>query len=195
MFKRVNSAFAIGSVLLILAGCTAGTEPRFASNDEIATRMHVSDTAPSMTLMTMVSNESGSGGHSSLLINGSQTIMYDPAGRWWHSWVPERDDVLYGMNPAMVQRYKSFHARDTHHVVSQTVPLTAAQAEAAIAAAMRQGNSKDAMCAVNVSEVLDQIPGLPDIKNTWFPATLMDHFAELSGVEEDKYYEYDSGKN
>jgi hypothetical protein len=130
-----------------------------------------------------------------LIDGGPQRIMYDPAGRWWHSQVPERNDVLFGLNPQKLQRYKSFHARDTHHVVSQTVFVTKEEAQEAYRLALAQGASHDAMCAINVSSVLRQMERFKPVGGHFGPAALMIKFARLPVVKTDKYYENDTGKN
>ncbi|PIB26127.1 hypothetical protein BFP76_14310 [Amylibacter kogurei] len=191
MFARLHSV-AILCALLVLSACAKSV---YAPASEVQKRAFVSDDAPYLQLMTMISNKSGAGGHSSLVVNGSQVIMYDPAGRYWNSLLPERDDVLFGLNPAMMQRYKSFHARDTHHVVSQRVYVSQAVAEIAYKAALEQGASPDAMCANNVSALLSKVPGFEAVGHTWSPKRLMNNFAKLPSVKTDKYYENDTGKN
>ncbi len=180
---------------LFLTACTYGTDDKYASDTEVAKFQHVSQEQPFLMLMTMVSNKTGRGGHSSLVINGSQTVMYDPAGRWFNSHAPERHDLLYGVNDNILQLYRSFHARDTHHVVSQKIYVSAEVAEQAIAAAKLQGRALDATCAINTIAILNQLEGFQGIKSTYFPEKLMKRFAELPNVQTDKYYENDTGKN
>lgn len=180
---------------LVLTACAYGTEDRFSSKSHVEKFTYSSSEPPSLTLLTMVSNKTGTGGHSSLLINGSQTVMYDPAGRWSHSQVPERHDMLYGVSPGVMKLYKSFHARKTHHVVSQKIYVSPEVAERAIAAAEAQGRALDATCAINTIAILNQLPGFQSVKSTYFPAKLMKRFGELDGVITDKYYENDEGQN
>lgn len=189
--------YTLGLILAIfLASCTSyGTPDKFASDAEVAKVRYISKEPPSLTLITMVHNKSGFGGHSALLIDGSERVMYDPAGRWWSSKVAERHDLVYGVTPAVMKSYRSFHARDTHHVVSQKIYVSHEVAERAIAAAQAQGRSADAACAVNTIAILQQLPGFEDVGRTLFPAKLMKNFAELEGVTTDKYYETDKGKN
>lgn len=184
---------ALLGLMLILANCAKVVYDSDAKLNQFA---FVPDTQPSITVMTMVNNKNGAGGHSSLLIDGGpQRIMYDPAGRWWHSHVPERNDVLFGLTPKVLQRYKSFHARDTHHVVSQTVYVSKEVAQLAYRLALSQGASHDAMCAQNVTAVLAKIPGFEKVGRHWGPAKLMKKFAKLDAVITDKYYETDVGQN
>lgn len=180
---------------VILTACTYGTKDQFASKNHVEKYSYSSSEPPSLTLLTMISNKTGSGGHSSLFINGSETVMYDPAGRWKHSQVPEQHDLLYGVTPQLLKYYKSFHARKTHHVVSQKIYVTRAVADKAIAAAKLQGRALDATCAVNTIAILNQLPGFEHMKSTYFPAKLMRNFGAIEGVVTNKYYENDEGQN
>ena len=168
----------------------------YDSDFELARYNYVSPDEPALTLITMINNKNGAGGHSSLLIDGgAQRVMYDPAGRYFHSWIPERNDVLFGLTPELLQRYKSFHARDTHHVVSQRIPVSKAVAQKAYQLALAQGASHDAMCAQNTSAILVQLAGFESVGRPWGPAKLMKNFGKLPGVVTDKYYETDVGQN
>ena len=178
--------------LLTLSACAKEV---YAPDVDVQKAAYTHNTGPSLTLLTMISNTSGQGGHSSLLINGSQRVMYDPAGRWHSTAVPERNDVLFGITPAVLQRYNSFHARSTHHVVIQEIPVSAAVADAAYRAALGQGASHDAMCANNTSRLLSEIPGFEQLGVMWSPARLSRKFETLPGVKTTKYYETDVGQN
>lgn len=179
----------------LLSACAYGTKDQYASKTFIEQYSYANNEAPSLTLMTMVNNATGAGGHSSLLINGSEVVMYDPAGRWKHSQVPERHDLLYGLNDQVLQFYKSFHARSSHHVVSQKIFVSPEVAEMAIAAAKTQGRALDATCATNTIAILHQLPGFEGVKFTYFPARLMKNFGKLDGVITTSYYENDEGQN
>lgn len=180
------------SLIAGLAGCAM--KPATDSPAEVITAAAYRDpSAPSLTLLTVVNNRSGSGGHSALVVNGSQRVIFDPAGSYKHPRVPENGDVLYGITPAVLQSYKSAHARSTYHVVSQTVPVTAEQAERVLQLVRGYGNVGDARCAQATTDILSQVSGFQSIKSTWFPANLMDQFGTLPGVVTDKYYENDDG--
>ena len=180
---------------IFLTACSYGTKDQFASKAHIEQYTYASKEAPSLTLMTMINNRTGAGGHSSLLINGSQTVMYDPAGRWKHSQAPERHDVVYGINPQLLQFYKSFHARSSHHMVIQKIFVSPEVAEMAITASIEQGRAKDATCAINTIAILHRLPGFESVKSTYFPAKLMKRFGAMNGVVTTKYYEDDEGQN
>ena len=80
---------------------------------------HVGPT--SVTLYTVLSTRSGAGAHAGLLINGSERVLFDPAGTWRHPKLPERNDVHFGITPKMVDFYIDYHARETYDVVEQTI--------------------------------------------------------------------------
>lgn len=189
--RGIRLVFVV-AMLAVLAGC--GTKPVFDSPEEVQRRAYVHEGPPELTLITMVNNRTGAGGHSSLMINASQRTMYDPAGRYFNSTVPEQNDLLYGITPEILKRYVSFHARDTYHVVLQTVEVSPAVAEQAFAMAKGRGTSWDAMCSINISRILSGVPGLGSLRGSIFPARLMNSFGEMPGVKTEKVYEYDTGK-
>ncbi|MCP5089253.1 MAG: hypothetical protein GY952_20945 [Rhodobacteraceae bacterium] len=191
MVKIRNIFLVLAAV--ILSAC--GGKSVWAPDEAVEKYAYASDEQPYLLLKTMISNKSGAGGHSSLLINGSQVVMYDPAGRWHHSWAPERNDVVFGLSPALLKQYDSFHARDTHHVVSQKIYVSQEVAQRAMQAAFNMGPSMDAFCSSNTSNLLRQIPGFGGLKRTYLPAKLMKEFGQMPGVTTEKYYENDKGKN
>jgi len=175
---------------LAVAGC-ASQQP-FADGGTI-TAVSYRDSGPStITLYTMVNNRTGKGGHTSLLINASQRVIFDPAGSFYADVVPERDDVLFGITPAVEHAYRSAHARSTFHVVRQTVDVTAAQAEIAYQLALSNGSVPGTFCTNATSNLLRQVPGFESIKSTFYPTKLQKQFETLPGVRTDKYYEGDN---
>ncbi len=182
-------------VVLLLAGLSAcGTKPVYDGAAEVAKASYTHAAPPSLTLITMISNKTGSGGHSSLMINSDQRTMYDPAGRYFNSTIAEQNDLLYGITPDNLQRYVSFHARETHHVVLQTVEVSPQVARQAFQLAKNRGTSWDAMCSTNVTQILRRVQGFESLKGSAFPAKLMQRFGELQGVKTEKVFEYDSHK-
>lgn len=183
-------------VLTVFALGACGGKSIWSSDEAIAKRVYHANEAPYLMLKTMISNRTGAGGHASLVINGpTQLVMYDPAGRWFHSWAPERNDVLFGMRPELMAQYDSFHARDTHHVVTQKVFVSPEVAQKAMQLAFAKGPSPDALCSQNVSSLLRELPGFESIKQTYFPAKLMASFGETRIVQTTKHFENDEGKN
>lgn len=185
-----STIFGIAAVLF-LAGCAAES----GGDDTVERIANAAYDAPgtSITLFTMVNNRSGSGGHTSLLVNGSQQVIFDPAGSFRDPRVAERADVLYGMTPGWVQAYKSAHARETHHVVSQQLTVTPEQAETLLRLVQSNGAVPGAYCANATSGLLAQVDGFSGIKRTFYPVNLMEQIALLPNVKTTKHYEDDSG--
>lgn len=167
-------------MLLILAACGADNE--WASDAEVAQASYVQEGPSTITLFTVINNRSNSGAHSGLLINGSQQVMFDPAGSWQHPSLPERNDVHYGLTPRMVSFYIDYHARETYRVVAQTITVTKAVADMAIAQAEAYGAVPKGQCTKSMSAVLRGVPGFESLPATWYPRVLSDAFGALPGV-------------
>jgi len=181
------------AALVTLAGCAADT--RYSSQDAVLNAAYQAPGGPSLTVFTMISNDTGSGGHSGLLINGSQRVLFDPAGSWYHPAVPEQNDVHFGMTEFMLDFYVDFHARETYYVVMQEIPLTLEQADAMIASARAQGAAPKAYCTQYNTAVLKRVPGFENIRKTWFPVNLMEQIAKLPNVTTRKIYDDDPDYN
>ena len=174
-----------------LMGCAAKSE---WASDEIVTRMVYREPGPStLTLMTMISNRSGGGAHTSLMINASQRVIWDPAGTFKHPRIPERNDVIYGVNPEVFSIYKSAHARETYHVVMQKITVSPVVAEQAFEIARGLGAQSQAQCTASTSRLLSQLPGFSSIGSYLFPKKLMENFAKVPGVRTSKLFEEDAG--
>lgn len=179
-------------LLSVLSACAPG-EVIMAPNELVQAKAYRHPGPSSISVITMVNNTSGSGGHSALLINGSQRVIFDPAGSFQHRIVPEQRDVLFGITPAVLQGYRSAHARAAYHVVTQTIEVTPAQAEQALRAAQAYGAVGQAFCTQATTGVLRQVSGFEDIKATFFPTNLMRQFDGRPGVVTDRYFEDDEG--
>lgn len=177
--------------LLALAGC-AGPSP-YADDATIAAVSYRNPQPASLTLYTMVNNRTGSGGHSALLINASEQVIFDPAGSFYADVVPERNDVLFGITPGVEKAYRSAHSRSTHHVVSQTIQVTPEQAEIAYQLALQAGPVPGAYCTRSTSELIQRIPGFEQIDITFYPTNLQAQFEKIPGVQTEKLYEDDNG--
>lgn len=187
---RLCVTFAIVGAL---AGCVA--EEVMAPPEAVQRAAYVPDGPPKVTLVTMISNSSGAGGHSALIIDGAQRVVFDPAGSWFHPMVPERNDVLYGMGEPFMGYYMDYHARETYHVVVQEREVAPETAAALIAAVESYGAVPNAQCSLSISRVLSRTPGFEEIGTSWFPARTMDNFGRLSGVRETRVYDDDSDDN
>lgn len=176
--------------LALLTGLAAcGAEPIWAPEEDVQRSAYRADAPPSLTLITVISNSNGSGGHTGLLINASQRVVFDPAGTWWHPYSPERNDLHYGMTDQLVDHYIDYHARETFHVVTQTVEVSPEVAERAMQVAASYGAVPKAMCARSTSEILRQLPGFTQTPTTMSPKRIMAMFDELPGVERRVIYD------
>jgi hypothetical protein len=181
---------------LLAATALAGCEVyRPAGYDEIAQARYVSAGPPSVTLVSMVNKSSGRAAHVGLLINGSEQVLYDPAGTFTHPDLPRRGDIHYGMTPRFVDYYERYHARFDYYVEAQKVPVSRAAADQLIANAQAQGKSMKMTCALEVADVLQPVPPFRDVPRSWFPEALRADFASMAGVEDRYIYESDIGKN
>jgi len=188
--RRIGAAVA---VCLALAGCAA--DPVWAPDAEINAARYSPPGAPSVTLITMISNSSGNGGHSALLIDGAERLMFDPSGTWRHPQVPERNDVLFGLRPALLDFYYDYHARETFHVVLQEVAVSPEIAAYLSQQVQANGAVPNAQCALSISSILSNTPGFESVGRAWFPTRVMDDFAGLPGVETRRIYDDDSDDN
>lgn len=182
--------FCLIGALLALAGCASNSNN--ASTAQIAAVSYRQAGPATISLYTMVSNRTGAGGHSALLINASERVFFDPAGSFYLDIVPERNDVLYGITPRIEQAYRSAHARSTYHVMIQTVEVSPAVAEQALRLAQQAGPVSAMFCTSSTSQLLSQLPGFEGVGSTFYPVKLADKFARLPGVSTEKYYEDDS---
>jgi hypothetical protein len=187
---RIISTLALCAVL---AGCAPAPVVSYASNERIKEVAYRAPGPATLTVMTMVNNRTGGGGHTALMINGSQRVIFDPAGSFVNERVPEQQDVLFGVTPAVLAGYKSAHARSTFHVVSQTIEVTEEQAETALNLALSNGAVPQTYCTNATTGLLKQVPGFGDIKQTFYPTNLMEQFSARPGVFEDRHYEDDEG--
>lgn len=180
-------------VALSLAGCTVKPEiPR--SDDVIQQAAYRHDGPPELVLFTMKSNRTGQGAHTSLLINGSQRVIFDPAGSFRNEAIVRRGDVIFGVTPGMLDVYTRYHARETFYVQVQRLQVSSELAEGVLREALAKGRQADARCAASTSEILAAFPQL-GISSTWYPNNLADQFAKLPGVTSRELYEYDSDDN
>ena len=183
-------AFVLGLPSLGLAAC--GAQSIWAP-DAAVQSVAFSGTGPkALTLYTMKNVGSGNGAHTSLLVDASQRVMFDPAGTFGHETIPERNDVLFGFSPQIEEYYVSYHARSTFYVISQKVFVPSETAEMALGLVLSNGAVPKAMCARATSNLLGRLPGFESIGATFFPNNLSDDFAKLPGVEAAEYRENDA---
>lgn len=191
-WARLFRVFCLLSLMVAVSAC-AVSRPFEASEERVAAAAYVPKGPPKLTLFTVVNNSSGSGGHSALMVSGSQQVIFDPAGSFNHYDIPKRGDVLYGVTPGWIAAYKSAHARSTYHVVTQEIEVSPQEAELALQLVRNNGAVPAAFCANATSSILRQIPGFEGIKTTFYPVNLMEQVAQRPDVVTEKYYEDDDG--
>ena len=186
---------AILGLGLTLALAACGAEPVWAPDEAVARARYVSGEPPSITLFTVVRKKTGEGAHSGIMIDGSQRVMFDPAGTWHHPTVPERNDLHFGITPRMKAFYIDYHARETYDVIEQKVFVTPEVAEMAIRRAQSQGAVAKAMCGTSVASILRDVPGFEGVPQSFFPGRVMAGFAKLPGVTTKRHEDGDPDNN
>ncbi len=189
----------LATALTLCVGLTACVADSVYAPDDVVQRAAylppVQPGAATVTLLTMISNSNGSGGHSALVIDGAQRLVFDPAGSWHHPSVPERNDVLYGMQPQLFGYYMDYHARESYHVVVQEVDVTPDVAAQLATAVQQAGPVPRAQCSRSISTILAQTPGFEAVSQGWFPARMMAQFENIPGVRTTRVYDDDSDDN
>ena len=178
---------------LFLSAC--GAEPIWAPDEAVAEARYEHVGPTSVTLYTVLSTRSGTGAHAGLLINGSERVLFDPAGTWRHPKLPERNDVHFGITPKMVDFYIDYHARETYDVVEQTIMVSPEVADLIMARAKAYGAVPKANCTIAISRVLDGVPGFESLPMTWFPKRMLEGFADLQGVQTRRVTDDDADEN
>jgi hypothetical protein len=177
---------------VLLAGCEV-YEP--ADPEEVARARYVSGEPPSVTLISMVNNGTGRSAHSALLINGSERVLYDPAGTFQHPDLPRRGDIHYGITPRFLDYYERYHARFSHFVHTQTVEVDRATADRVLANAQAEGKTLKMLCAGSVTGALRPVEPFTHVRWSLSPDSVRQDFAGIPGVVDDYVYEVDVGKN
>lgn len=187
----MNLRTALLTLVLPVALAACGAERVWAPDEAVARARHVTGDSASITLYTVVNKRSGDGGHSALMIDASQRVLFDPAGTFQYPRVPERNDVLFGMTEQMRKLYIDYHARETYDVLEQKVHVSPAVAEQALRAAESYGAVNKAFCGNSVSYVLRELPGFDSVPRSFFPMRISEGFAALPGVETHLYRDGD----
>ncbi len=187
MRRFATLAALCAPVLLVACGAA---EPRWASDEVVAKARYEHPGPTTLTLITARGTRDGSGAHSGLLINASQRAVFDPAGNFFHETFAERNDVIYGMTPGMLDIYIDFYTREDLEVISQTVVVPPEIAEMALQVAANHGAVPKAHCTQSISTILRQLPGFEGLPQTYFPMRLHRAFEEMPGVSS-RLYEAD----
>jgi hypothetical protein len=165
---------------LVLAAC--GGKPVWAPDEALARAAHATGQPPSITLVTVVNNDTDEGEHAALIIDGSQRVIFDPAGSWHHPRAPERNDLVFGISEAVLAHYYDYHARRSHRVELQRIAVTREVADRAISLAQAAGPVSPSFCGDAVARVLRDTPGFASLPQTLWPRRLAAGFARLPGV-------------
>jgi hypothetical protein len=181
--KIYVSVFLILFLQLISNLCFASDTNIFANEKAVLGR--------EISLVTVMSNTTGRGGHSSLIIKSTETVIFDPAGRVRSKLLKEKADVLYYIDQNLEDFYLSVHARKTHHVVKQSLSVSDIIANKALNLAKTNGPVAPALCTRSVSLLLRKLPRFGSVKVTYFPEKLMESFGKIEGVRTKKIFEYD----
>jgi len=182
--------FILGAPLVV-AGC-AGGQSVWAPDSAVSAAMFLGTGPKALTLYTMRNIGSGNGAHSSILIDASQRVLFDPAGSFANARIPERNDVLFGMSPPIEDYYVSYHARATYYVEGQRIAVSADVAEQALRLALAYGPVGQGSCTRAASAILGQLPGFESINSMLFPNALRNKVALLPDVELTEYRETDA---
>ncbi len=165
--------------LAVLVSCSESAEPVWAPDAEVQRYRYNHNGPPSLTLYTVISTRSGSGGHTSLMVNGSERVLFDPAGTFKMPSAPERNDVIHGVTPRVELVYIDYHARETFDVVRQEIVVPPEVAEMALREVKSYGAVPKARCSVAVSRILSDLPGFDGFNVGYFPKNTMDEFARF----------------
>lgn len=168
------------AIATVLSGCA---ESIWASDAEVqAARYHHGGQAE-LTLVTIMNYNTKRGDHSALFINGTERVIFDPAGSWKLPEIPERNDVHFGMTPRAGASFYMSHVRPSHYAVVQRLAVTPEIGAQAMALALQAGPVPPARCASATSGLLRQLQGFEGTRSTFHPHILMRSFAELPNVQ------------
>jgi len=184
----------LGLVMLLgLAACAA--EPVWAPEAQVQAAKYRHEGPPTLSLITVVNNKTGSGAHSGLMVSGSQRVIFDPAGTFKHASIPERNDVIFGVNRNVYSTYINYHTRKSFDTYVQTIKVSPEVAERALRAVQAYGAVPKAQCSRSLTSILAGLPGFEGFPQSWFPNATRKNFAKLPGVTEQHFVDDDSDDN
>ena len=178
-------AFVLGALALPLAACAPGVA-KWASDAEVE-RVRLRGPGPAfLGLVTVKTEETGDGVHSALMIQASETVLFDPFGGWVDratvGRVAERNDVLHGFGPEAQARYLAYQAEDGYFYTLQKVEVADALAETVLQRAKVAGPVAQGRCAISVCGLLEGQPGFEGIGRVWLPRSLEARFGRVAGI-------------
>jgi hypothetical protein len=139
----------------------------------------------SLTLFTSIRTAAGTGAHSSVMINASQRVIFDPAGSFeadTKGVAPIRGDVIYGVTDPVLKAYRKFQSSPGFHLVAITNPVSSAVAQEALRKAEDHGWVSQAFCADASSHLISSLPGFEALHPTLLPRAFMLQAEKLPGV-------------
>ena len=172
-------------LLAMLSACGSG---RPVAPETVVEHARYADPGPStLTLVTSIRNATGVGAHSALILNGSQRVIFDPAGSYQATVdgqpvAPQRGDVIYGVSPTVLASYLTFQSGKGFHATAITIPVTPEVAEDALRKAEGHGAVSQAFCADATSSLLASLPGFEMLHPAIFPRQFMREVAKLPGI-------------
>lgn len=166
--------------LVLLSACAAKSV--WAPDEAVAAARYVHPGPKEIALLTSISDRSGGGAHTGLIINASERVLFDPAGNWDRPESPERNDVRFGFTPQMERNYFAFQSYGPFHAVLQSVTVSPEIAEQVFALAKANGAVPPAFCTSATSALLKRVPGFESLPSTMEPRRLMEAFAKVPGV-------------
>ncbi|PRY24345.1 hypothetical protein CLV78_103211 [Aliiruegeria haliotis] len=172
---------------LLLVACT-GSGP-WAPDEAVQAARYRAPGPSTITLFTMVNNRSNEGAHSGLMVNGSQRVIFNPAGTFHHPYAPQRADVHYGITDPLLDFFIDYHARNTFRVIRHDVEVTPEQAAIALARIESYGAVPNAFCTTSIGRILRGVPGFEDAPSSPFPKATMRYFDKIPGVKISRYYD------
>ena len=111
--------FVALALVVGLASCAEPPPFPYASDERVEAVAYRAPGPNTLTIMTMVSNRSGKGAHTALMISGSQRVIFDPAGSFFNERVAEQEDVQF-INQAV--QFLQCHQRLYPHRPQNTFP-------------------------------------------------------------------------
>ncbi len=188
-------SFILGAPLALTAcGATSGAQV-WAPQDVVDAAVYRGTAPKSLTLLTMLNVGSDNGAHTSVVVDASQRVLFDPAGSFLSPSIPERNDVLFGISPNIEQYYISYHARASYYVQAHKIVVSPEIAEQALQLVLANGAVPQSLCTRATSKILRQLPGFEALKTTFFPNNLRDQFEKLPGVTMQEFRENDAENN
>ena len=178
----IRAAF-LALAAFIVVGCAGPAEPVWAPDKAVEGARYAHEGPAKLTLYTVIATRNGSGAHSAIMVNADERVLFDPAGTFNVPFIPERNDVLFGMTPRAVSAYIDYHARPSHDVLIQEVTISPEQARRIATLIKTHGAVPKAQCALSIGGILQQVQGFEDVPRSYFPKTLQQAFAKRPGVE------------